>query len=440
MAWLQLMVRSAHPEFADEILQAQGAQAVSFIDAQDDPVLEPAPGATPLWSHTLTLGLFAEHTDLAPVLATLRELLPDGSQAQFTHELIEDQDWVRVWLKDCPPLKFGERLWVVPREKRAEVTQADAIILELDPGLAFGTGTHPTTALCLDWLARQDLAGKSLLDYGCGSGILAIAALKLGAQRAVAVDIDPQALIAARDNAAVNGVEGALTTLASDDFIPFAADVVVANILANPLIALAPLLASSSRPGGALALAGLLDRQAEEVRAAYEPWFEFQPDRSKDGWTLLSAQCEAAAIVNYLEISPALGTGGQPRPEHFAQLKRDGYDAVINLSVATSPNALPDEGALCAQQGLHYTHIPVEWDKPARADLEKFFSTMRTHHDRRVFVHCVMNKRVSAFVYLHRVLNQGADAHAARHQLHRIWQPNAVWQRYIDDMLRTSAE
>ena len=294
MAWLQLKVRSTHPEFADEILQAHGAQAVSYVDAQDEPVLEPAPGATPLWRQTLTLGLFTDDTDLGPITASLRELLPDGEQASFEHELVEDQDWVRIWLKDCPPLKFGERLWVVPHEKRAEVTQADAIVLELDPGLAFGTGTHPTTALCLDWLARQDLAGKRALDYGCGSGILAIAALKLGAAHAVAVDIDPQALTAVRSNAADNQVERQLTALAVEEFIPFPADIVLANILANPLIELAPLLASSSRPGSLLALAGLLERQADEVRAAYQPWFDFQPDKIKDGWTLLSARCRSA--------------------------------------------------------------------------------------------------------------------------------------------------
>ncbi|HEY0974857.1 MAG TPA: 50S ribosomal protein L11 methyltransferase [Solimonas sp.] len=290
MAWLQLRVHTRHPEFADEILLAHGASAVSFVDAVDNPVLEPAPGETPLWENTVTLGLFTDGTDLAPVLDGLRELLPDGAEAQFQTELIEDQDWVRVWLKDCPPLKFGERFWVVPREKVNEVTQQDAVLLRLDPGLAFGTGTHPTTALCLDWLARQDLRGKTVLDYGCGSGVLAIAALLLGAERAVCVDIDPQALIATRDNAQENGVADRVQTCLPQDFTPFPAQVLLANILANPLIALAPLLSGSIATGGHLVLAGLLDRQAEDVRAAYAAYFDFDADVSREGWTRLSAR------------------------------------------------------------------------------------------------------------------------------------------------------
>ena len=295
MAWLQLRVRTRHPEFADEVLQAHAASAVSFVDAVDQPVLEPAPGETPLWQDTVTLGLFTEHHDLAPVIASLRELLPDGASAQISHELIEDQDWVRIWLKDCPPLKFGERFWVVPREKVAEVTQADAIILRLDPGLAFGTGTHPTTALCLEWLAAQDLKGKTVLDYGCGSGVLAIAALLLGAERAVCVDIDPQALTATRENAEENSVADRVSTLMPDEFRPFPADVVVANILANPLVQLAPMLSSSIRQHGQLVLAGLLDRQAEEVRAAYLPWFDCDADASREGWTRIAARCRTPA-------------------------------------------------------------------------------------------------------------------------------------------------
>ncbi|SFF55681.1 [LSU ribosomal protein L11P]-lysine N-methyltransferase [Fontimonas thermophila] len=294
MAWLQLRVRSHHPEFAEEILLAHGAGAVSFVDAADNPVLEPAPGETRLWHDTLTLGLFAEDVDLSPVVTALRELLPDGADALIDHTRIEDRDWVRVWLKDCPPLKFGERLWVVPREKVAEVTQPQAVILRLDPGLAFGTGTHPTTALCLDWLASQNLTGQSILDYGCGSGVLAIAALLLGASRAVGVDIDPQALRATRDNAIENGVADRIRVCLPQDFEAMTADVVVANILANPLIELAPLLARSVAPGGRIALAGLLDSQANEVRAAYAPWFDFDADVSHEGWTRITAHRRCA--------------------------------------------------------------------------------------------------------------------------------------------------
>ncbi len=294
MAWLQLRVHTAHPEYADELLLAQDASAVSFIDAEDDPVLEPAPGATPLWANTVTLGLFTEDTDLEPIILMLRELLPDGASAKMTHELIEDQDWVRVWLKDCPPLKFGERLWVVPHEKVGEVTQADAVLLRLDPGLAFGTGTHPTTALCLQWLAGADLRDKTVLDFGCGSGVLAIAALLLGAKSAICVDIDPQALLATNDNARQNGVADRVTTLLPEDFKPFPAQVVLANILANPLVQLAPLLARSCAAGGSIVLAGLLDRHAEEVHAAYAPWFRADADVSREGWTRISATRSSA--------------------------------------------------------------------------------------------------------------------------------------------------
>lgn len=286
MAWLQLRVHSRYPEFVDEILQACGASAVSFIDAEDDPVLEPAPGETPLWSNTVTLGLFPEKTDLQPVLDALHEQLPDSDTLQVSDELVEDQDWVRVWLKDCPPLKFGERLWVCPHEKR--VDEPGSVTLLLDPGLAFGTGTHPSTALCLEWLATHDVGDQHVLDFGCGSGILAIAALLLGARHAVAYDIDPQAIQATRDNAVANGVSDRLTTVDPERRVePFPADLVLANILARPLIELAPQLSATIRSGGALVLAGLLDRQADEVRAAYAPWFDFEPDHCRDGWTRL---------------------------------------------------------------------------------------------------------------------------------------------------------
>ncbi len=289
MAWLQLRVLSRYPEFVDEILQAQGASAVSFIDAEDDPVLEPAPGETPLWRNTVALGLFEAHRDAAPVFAALREQLPDGASIEVATELVEDQDWVRVWLRDCPPLKFGDRLWVCPHEKR--VDEPGTVTLLLDPGLAFGTGTHPSTALCLDWLATHQIENWRVLDYGCGSGILAIAALKLGAAQATAYDIDPQAIQATRDNAIANGVSDVLRTIEPQDAVtPFPADLVLANILARPLIELAPLLASSTRPDGWIVLAGLLDRQADEVRAAYQPWFDFEPDVSREGWTRLAGR------------------------------------------------------------------------------------------------------------------------------------------------------
>lgn len=289
MAFLQIRVLSAHPEFAEELLLANGASSVSLVDAGDDPVLEPAPGATPLWSRTVAIGLFDAKADAAVIHANLREFLPDGQSLELSTELVEDQDWVRVWLKDCPPMKFGERLWVCPHEKR--VDEAGCATLLLDPGLAFGTGTHPSTALCLDWIARNEVQDLDVLDFGCGSGILGIAALKLGARRCTSVDIDPQAILATRDNAQQNGVADGIHALEHDAvFTPFAADLVLANILARPLIELAPLLGASLKRGGRIVLAGLLDRQAEDVRAAYADAFEFEPDVSREGWTRIAAR------------------------------------------------------------------------------------------------------------------------------------------------------
>jgi ribosomal protein L11 methyltransferase len=286
----QLSVLCRFPDFAEEILVAHGAVAVTQADAADDPVLEPAPGEAPLWPRTRTTGLFDEDADLAPAIAALRDTLPDGPQAIVTTAELEDQEWVRVWLRDWQPLRFGTRLWVTPGAKRGEISQPDAIVVTLDPGLAFGTGTHPSTALCLEWLAQADLAGRRVLDYGCGSGLLAIAALRLGAARATAVDIDPQALTATRENAQANGVGDRVEVLAAADYREQPHDVVLANILAGPLAQLAPRLARSAAPGGALVLAGLLPAQAAEVQRAYGAGVEWRPAALREGWVRLEGR------------------------------------------------------------------------------------------------------------------------------------------------------
>jgi ribosomal protein L11 methyltransferase len=434
MAWLQLRVHSAHPEFAEEILLGNGAVGVSFIDGEDTPVLEPGPGETPLWDNTVILGLFPDTADLAPAQAALRDLLPDGDSAVIVSELIEDQDWVRAWLDHWHPLKFGEHLWVAPAEKIGEIDDPQAIIIQLDPGLAFGTGTHPTTALCLEWLSAQDLKGKTVLDYGCGSGILAIAALKLGAARAICVDIDPQALTATENNARENGVFDRIKVLLPDRFVPFPADFVIANILARPLITLAPLLSSSIRKGGKIVLAGLLERQQEEVREAYAPWFSFEPDQIKEGWTRIAGRCQIPSIINFLRISETLCTAGQPQPDHFPLLSKAGYETVINLAMPASSNFLNDEAALCAQNGLRYVHIPVQWENPTRENLDQFFELMNTLTGRKVLVHCALNMRVSCFVFLHRVIGLGELVEVASQDLQRIWTPNEVWGAFMQKM------
>jgi len=261
-----------------------GAVSVTLQDAADDPVLEPGPGQTPLWPTVIVKALFDPDTDPATLGRALAGALPGAPLPRF--EMIADQAWERVWLEDFRPMRFGRRLWVCPGGLPAG--DADAIRIELDPGLAFGTGTHPTTALCLEWLDGQDLAGCAVVDYGCGSGILAVAAAKLGAAHVRAVDIDPQALIATRDNAVRNGVAGTLTITGDPALAPRSADVLLANILAGPLVDLAPRFAAALGPAGRLALSGLLPEQAGAVTAAYRPWFHIDTNTTRDGWILLS--------------------------------------------------------------------------------------------------------------------------------------------------------
>jgi ribosomal protein L11 methyltransferase len=267
MSWLQAHFHtdSAHAAQAEAALAAAGAVSVTLLDAADEPVLEPAPGETPLWAQIRVTGLFDGAADADALRATLDAALDGGA---LRIEPLQDQVWERAWLEHFRPMRFGRRLWVIPGGQTAELADGD-VAVELDPGLAFGTGTHATTALCLDWLDSLDLAGRRVIDVGCGSGILAIAALKLGAAGAVAIDHDPQALLATRENAARNGVADRLTVLGADAPPPEPADVVVANILAGTLIELAPQIEAMVRPGGRLALSGILAEQASDVGAAY---------------------------------------------------------------------------------------------------------------------------------------------------------------------------
>jgi ribosomal protein L11 methyltransferase len=288
MPFLQLTLdigRSA-PEPCEDALFDLGALAVTLEDAADDPVLEPAPGQTPLWPTVRLKALFPEDADRAWLAESLARRVPSRPEVQF--ELVVDRAWEREWLKDFRPMRFGRRLWVCPGGMPAD--DPDAIRIELDPGLAFGTGTHPTTALCLEWLDGHDVAGRQVVDYGCGSGILAIAAARLGAATVHAMDIDPQALIATHDNAVRNGVRERITLAAEPGLEPGGADVLLANILAGPLVELAPRFAQAVRPGGALALSGLLADQAAAVTAAYRPWFDIATAATRDGWVLLAGR------------------------------------------------------------------------------------------------------------------------------------------------------
>ncbi len=288
MAWQQLTIEATRdhaPAIADW-LERQGAEAVTMMDAADQPLYEPALATTPLWELTLVTGLFpAERAvaELVPQLASVVTPLPP-----WKLEPLADQPWERAWMDHFQPQRFGERLWVVP----SWYTPPDptAVNLLLDPGLAFGTGTHPTTQLCLLWLDSVITPGVTVVDYGCGSGILAVAAACLGAERVLAVDNDPQALTATRENAARNGVAERIEVCLPQQVVVTPHDWVVANILAGPLVELAPRLIELTRPGGGLALAGLLSHQAAEVTAAYADALALDPPLEREGWVRISGR------------------------------------------------------------------------------------------------------------------------------------------------------
>ncbi|MGO1460762.1 MAG: 50S ribosomal protein L11 methyltransferase [Marinobacter sp.] len=294
MPWIQLQI-PADPDTADQLedlLMEIGADAVSMEDAADQPLYEPDPGTTPLWSQTTVTGLFQSDRDIDQLCSDVRNAWHQQTQqdlADIDVTLVEDKDWERAWMDDFHPLQFGERLWIVP--SWTDAPDSDAANLMLDPGLAFGTGTHPTTALCLEWLDGKDVTGKQVTDYGCGSGILGLAALLLGANHVVGVDTDSQALEASRENARRNGVDQArLDLYLPKDEPDTKADVMLANILAQPLIGLAPHLASLTKPGGDLVLSGILSYQSREVMAAYEPWFIMDEPEQREEWIRLTGR------------------------------------------------------------------------------------------------------------------------------------------------------
>ncbi|OGT22157.1 MAG: ribosomal protein L11 methyltransferase [Gammaproteobacteria bacterium RBG_16_57_12] len=281
MSWIQLKIASdqEHAEHLADMLHEAGAAAVTLEDAADQPIYEPPPGATPLWQQVCVAALFDAATDIDAVVARL----PAG--LSWRCEPLPDKDWERAWMDDFKPMRFGERLWICP--SWCSPPDPAAVNLMLDPGLAFGSGTHPTTALCLEWLDRHPPHGQTVIDYGCGSGILAIAALKLGAAIAWGVDNDPQALISSRGNADKNSVGAGLHTCLPDELPAIKADKVIANILANPLITLAPRLAGLTRPGGVIVLSGILEEQQHSVARAYESFFAMAPAVTRDGWVRL---------------------------------------------------------------------------------------------------------------------------------------------------------
>lgn len=287
MAWLQfeMPLGALDAEQLETALLAAGALSVSFEDAGDTPIYEPDPAHMPLWADTRVTALFPADTSHDTLRLMLLASLGVPQLPPHRLQPVADREWTREWLKDFKPMRFGTRLWIVPTAYAPPDPAAVNILL--DPGLAFGTGTHATTALCLEWLDGVNLTGKTVIDYGCGSGVLALAAAKLGARRVQAVDTDPQALTATRANAEANGLGTRIATFLPDALPPAAADVLLANILAQPLVILAPTLAALVKPGGMLVLSGILAEQKPLLFGAYEPWFRFTGEGWRAEWLRL---------------------------------------------------------------------------------------------------------------------------------------------------------
>ncbi|MBS0287152.1 MAG: 50S ribosomal protein L11 methyltransferase [Proteobacteria bacterium] len=287
MSWIEISFETFKPQaqtFSD-LLEELGAVSVSFFDASNQPILEPKPGKTPLWQKVKMVGLFPADFDTKPVLQALKNLLPNTSINQST---LAEQDWSRTWLEHFKPIQFGEKLWVIPSDSPPP-EQTDAVIIKLDPGLAFGTGTHATTALCLRWLDAHPPLNQTVVDYGCGSGILGIGALKLGAQKVHAIDYDPQALTATLENRIRNEiVEDKLSVYLPEDAPKdLNAELILANILAEPLISLCPTFAALLNQDGNLVMSGLLTKQIEAVTSAYDALFIVREIQTEDEWALL---------------------------------------------------------------------------------------------------------------------------------------------------------
>lgn len=293
MPWIQLsfLTEPQRAPHLSDLLTEVGAHAVTLRDAKNQPLYEPALGTTPLWDVTEVTGLFEPDSDISSTIDALRSAWAPGELPAHRIETLEEEDWTRRWMSGLYPMRFGERLWVSPDGSVAHDDAAVNVVLE--PGLAFGTGTHPSTALCLEWLAAADLEGSVVIDYGCGSGILSVAALKLGARHAWAVDIDSQALTATRENAARNGVAASISVIYPSELPLGQVDFLVSNILVNTLADLAPRFAELIRPRGGLFLAGILNDQVASVAPTYGHLFDLDATLFRGDWAGVSATRKA---------------------------------------------------------------------------------------------------------------------------------------------------
>jgi len=291
MPWIQahLITPKEKTSIAELVMETLGAVSITLGDAQDEPVLETLPDEIKLWPLVKLTALFEITPDISDrIRQQINQAFNQDISQQLIIEVLEDQEWERAWLEYFKPLKFGDHLWICPTGQQVE--EPDAVIIDLDPGLAFGTGTHPTTALCLEWLDQHHPENKNVIDFGCGSGILAIAALKLGAEKAIGIDYDPQALIASRDNAEKNGVSERLEVMKTASHNLEKADILLANILAGVLIELVDNIASLVKPGGQIILSGILPEQAAEVANTYQRFFAMEPAVEKNDWIRLQGQ------------------------------------------------------------------------------------------------------------------------------------------------------
>ncbi|UUS56323.1 MULTISPECIES: 50S ribosomal protein L11 methyltransferase [Acinetobacter] len=296
MKWLQIhiTVEKAQVDYTETLLSSLGAVSVTLDDAENQDLLEPLPGETPLWNKVIVTGIYAqeddEEIDVAALKTFIKAQLPE---ALMRSEFIEDQEWERTWMDAYEPIKIGEKYWIVP--EWMEAPEADAVNIKLDPGLAFGTGNHASTFLCLQWLGKVDLKDKIVIDYGCGSGILGVAALLLGAKKVYATDIDPQAVLATQQNAELNGVLENLYVGLPEEFnqelAGQKADVFVANILAGPLMALAAEFSTLIKSEGEFALAGVIEEQVSDVSSVYSEFFDILDVEKRDEtWCRISGK------------------------------------------------------------------------------------------------------------------------------------------------------